>query len=424
MNKPKLIFVIIIFLFLATATLLFLRDQNTKIAFIGAPIKIGLVGPWTGSSSENGLSMKKGVSLAVDNINVTGGINGHELKLIDYDDQGSPLECVKAVKQLSIADGVSAIIGPFNSSCALAIINLVNNLETPLITPVAMSDNINLKDDFVFRNTLGITEADNKTNAFSDFSNGKYVMLDGFGAKTVGILWQKDIWGSQMQSAVIKDMTKIKRLNALVFNESFELGQTDFSELFLNYRGNFPDVIYVIALNKEAIEIVRQGRELGFKGLFYGEGGFNGDSFDEELGEVAKGCLFSTQWHPSFSTPMSDLFVKLYMDTYDDIPDMFAAISYEATYILADSLIKTEMYRGKDDYSQYLRSALAQTRNFSGVTGNIDFNSLGQSDRPVFIMQKRWSGSTIESVIIYPRKYAQSDLVINFDFEKLFKQAE
>lgn len=421
MNRSKLIFLIFILLCLIVVAMLFVHSQNAKIVFFGTPVKVGLVGPWTGSSSENGLSMKKGVALAVQNINDTGGINGHELKLVDYDDRGSPQECLKAVKQLAVADGVSAIIGPFNSSCALAIIDLVNNLEVPLITPVAMADNINLKDDFVFRNTLGVTEANNKTNAFLDFNNGKYVLLDGFGAKTIGIMWQNDVWGAQMQSTVIKDMTKINRLDALKFSEPFELGQTDFSELYQKYRDDFPDVIYVVALNKEAIEIVKQGRAFGFQGLFYGEGGFNGDSFDSKLGELAKGCLFSTQWHPSFSTPMSDLFVKLYTDTYKDIPDMFAAISYEATYMLADSLIKTEIYRGKDDYGQYLRSALAQTKNFTGVTGNIGFNSLGQSDRPVFIMQKRWSGSTIESVIIYPKKYAQSDLVINFDFEKLFK---
>ena len=420
MNKLKLFFV---FAGVASIVLIFLfifDSRESENIYIGNPVKIGLVGPWTGSSAENGLSMKKGVELAVQNINDTGGINGRELVLFEYDDQGSPEECLKAVKQLAIVHGVAAIIGPFNSSCALAIVNLANNLEVPVITPVAMVDDINLKDDYIFRNTLGLTEAANKINAFSDFKNGKYVMLDGFGAKTVGILWQNDIWGFQMQSTVIKDMEKINRLDALIFSDSFELGQTDFTSLFKEHRGNFPDIIYVVALNKEAIQIVRQGRESGFQGLFYGEGGFNGDTFDKELGELAQGCLFSTQWHPSFSTPMSDLFVKLYTDKYDAVPDMFGAISYEATYILKTSLDKTEVFYERDDYNQYLRESLANTRSYSGVTGDIGFNHLGQSDRPVFIMQKRWSGNGLESVIIYPTKYAQSDLILNFDFDKMF----
>lgn len=420
MNNLKLLLVFtsvacIVFVFL------FLFDSNkSENIYHGEPVKIGLVGPWTGSSAENGLSMKKGVELAVQNINDTGGINGRELRLIEYDDQGSPKECLKAVKQLAIIDGVVAIIGPFNSSCALEIINLANNLEVPVITPVAMVDEINLKDDYIFRNTLGLTEADNKTNAFSDFKNGKYIMLDGFGAKSLGILWQNDIWGLQMQSTVINDITKINRLDSLIFSESFELGQTDFTSIYNKYQENFPDIIYVVALNKEAIQIVKQGRESGFQGLFFGEGGFNGITFDRELGELAQGCLFSTQWHPSFSTPMSDLFVKLYTETYKDVPDMFAAISYEATYILETCLVKTEVYFKRDDYNKYLRDALARMKSYSGVTGDIGFNNLGQSDRPVFIMQKRWSGNGIESVIIYPKKYAQSNLILNFDFEKMF----
>ena len=422
MNKGKLILIIFIIISLLALAGLYQYKSSHKPEFIGQQIKIGLVGPWTGFSAENGLSMKKGVELAVMNINKTGGVNGHEIILIDYDDKGSPSECVKAVKQLAEIHNVAAIIGPFNSSCALAVIDIINNLQIPLITPVAMADAINLKDDYIFRNTLGVTQANEKTNDFVFFKNKQYIMLDGFGAKTLGVLWQNDIWGSQMQETVLSDLKKIGRTDALIFDEPFELGQSDFSKLFKKYNSNFPDVIYVVALDKEAIKIVRQGREAGFKGLFYGEGGFNVQNFDSDLGELAQGCLFSTQWHPSFSTPMSDLFIKLYTDNYNDTPDMFSAISYEATYILERSLSRTIAYQGKEDYRQYLRKELSQTKNFSGITGDISFDSVGQSDRPVFIMQKRWSGQDIESVIIYPTKYAQSNLVLNFDFEKLFKK--
>lgn len=422
MKSLKTVLIIIFFSSLL-AGLVYIYISSHKVPeFIGSPIRIGLIGPWTGTSSQNGLSMKKGAELAVDNINKTGGVNGREIVLLEFDDKGSPSESLKGVKQLAVADGVSAIIGPFNSSCAVAIIDLVNILEVPLITPVAMSDEINLENDYIFRNTLGIKEAVSKTNSFSDFSNGKYIMLDGFGCNTIGILWQNDVWGYEMQSTVIKDLKKIDRFQSLVFSEPFDLGQTDFIEIYEKYKSNLPDLIYVVALNKEAIQIVSQGRKLGFQGLYFGEGGFNIDSFDIELGELAQGCLFSTQWHPSFSTPMSDLFIKLYTEKYDDVPDMFASISYEAMYILDNAMTKSSSYYGRDDYGQYLRDTLANTRNFSGVTGNMTFNSLGQSDRPVFIMQKRWSGREIQSVIIYPKKYSQSDSILKFDFGKIFEQ--
>ena len=378
-------------------------------------IRIGLIAPLTGSNQSGGLSMKNGVELAVNKINQSGGISGTKLTLVVHDDQGIPANTAKAAKELIFIDNAEAIIGPFSSNCCLEIKTLINSCGVPLITPIAMADEINLENDYIFRNTLGTSAAQRKFNAFSDSGNGDYILLEGFGAQSIGILWQNDAWGFEMQQLVEKDLAALDRSKAIIFNHSFEFSQDSYLDLINRYENQFPDLIYVISSGKEAVKIVKDARSSGYTGLIYGEGGFNCPDFDTDLGAYADGCLFSTPWHPSFSTPMSDVFLKSYLSEYGDMPNMFSAISYEAVYILKDSLSRVISFQSKDDFRDILQQDLSRARKIDGITGPIYFDKNGQCDRPMFILQKRWDGRSIQSFIIYPKKYSQSEIKWNFD---------
>jgi branched-chain amino acid transport system substrate-binding protein len=259
--------------------------------------------------------------------------------------------------------------------------------------------------------------AQNLINAFTDQRLKQYTLLDGFGASTIGILWQNDSWGYEMQQKVISDLQNLGRSDAILFTESFELGTEDFTYFYNKYKDRFPDTIYAISSGDESINLVKNGRETGYKGLFFGEGGFNYSSFDEELGELADGCIFSTQWHPSFSTPMSDIFVNSYAQEYDDTPDMFAAISYEAVYILKNSILRLKNSIGRESFREDLQAELSIPKRIDGITGKISFDANGQCDRPMFILQKRWTGKNAQSFIIYPEKYSQGNVQWNFNLE-------
>lgn len=378
-------------------------------------IKIGLIAPLTGSNQAGGISMLHGAHLAVENINKRGGINGRKIVLTAYDDADTPSKCLAATKQLIFIDNVSAIIGPFSSRCATEIKGLVNSCGVPLISPVAMSDALNADDDYVFRNTLGVTAAQNKINYFVDESKGQYILLEGFKAKSMGIIWQDDLWGKAMYETVLADLKRLGKEDALAFAAPFSLGQSEFSQLYENEKENFPDLIYVISSGAESIPLVREGRDAGFTGIFIGEGGFNSAIFDEKLGAYADGCVFSTQWHPSFSTPMSDVFLKEYKNTYSTIPDMFAALSYESVYLLRDGLVNVTGFLSEDNFSDILRNQLSGIRAFSGFSGPIYYDQVGQADRDVFILQKRWDGNEIQAFIIYPTKYSQNSIKWNFE---------
>lgn len=265
---------------------LILTDDMDEYQWRGS-IKIGMIAPLSGSGRSGGVSMQTGTELAVKNINDNGGVNGYKIELVVIDDRGVPSLSEEAAKELIYIDGVEAIIGPFSSDCCLAIKGLINSSGTPLITPVAMSDLINREDDYVFRNTMGVTQAQIKVNSYSNMLRGEYIMLDGLGAGTLGILWQNDVWGQEMQQAIVDDLSFIKREDDLLFNESFQLGQEDYSQHFESKKDNFPDLIYVVSSGDESIALLKSAREAGYTGLFLGEGGFNYSNFDKELGSYA-----------------------------------------------------------------------------------------------------------------------------------------
>lgn len=100
------------------------------------PLKIGLIGPITGPSSDFGVPMTNGVKLAVDEINAVGGYLGRPLQLVVRDDKGDPETGRKAAQEI-LAEGVVATIGFCNTGVAQKSIDLFQNAKIPLIIPCA-----------------------------------------------------------------------------------------------------------------------------------------------------------------------------------------------------------------------------------------------------------------------------------------------
>ena len=107
---------------LATATsLLAAYAPATAFAQANAPasgpsgsLKIGVIGPFTGPSSDFGIPMLQGVQLAAEQINAGGGYMGRPLTLVIKDDQGNPDVGLKGSQELA-AEGVTATIGFCNT---------------------------------------------------------------------------------------------------------------------------------------------------------------------------------------------------------------------------------------------------------------------------------------------------------------------
>ncbi len=118
------------------------------------PVRIGVVGPFTGPSADFGVPMLNGIQLAVDEINAVGGYLGRPLELVVKDDKANPDEGRKVSQEL-VGEKVVAAIGFCNTGVAMKAIDLFQDAKMPLIVPCSSGTAVTAKypaaDSFIFR---------------------------------------------------------------------------------------------------------------------------------------------------------------------------------------------------------------------------------------------------------------------------------
>src|SRR5579864_2517870 len=99
------------------------------------PILIGYLPALTGPSSSTGIGINRGIQLAVQEINASGGIDGRPIELITRDTQSEPTKAVNGAAELSKGEKVSVVLGPVNSGESLAVVPLLARTNTPQVHP-------------------------------------------------------------------------------------------------------------------------------------------------------------------------------------------------------------------------------------------------------------------------------------------------
>ena len=111
------------------------------------PILLGFVGGLSGRVADLGISGRNGATLAVENINSTGGVNGRKVKLVVMDDKQDGEVAKQVVKEL-IDQGVAAIIGHMTSSMSMQTVPIVNEKKVIMMSPTTTTTYLSGKDDY------------------------------------------------------------------------------------------------------------------------------------------------------------------------------------------------------------------------------------------------------------------------------------
>ena len=114
-NTTKTILGIIVLALIIWGVVLFSKPQPAQ----GKPIKIGVVASMTGPGAFYGENIQKGVGLAVEEINASGGVLGRPIEVIYEDDETNPQKTVSAARKLLSIDGVIVLLGVQWVECSL-----------------------------------------------------------------------------------------------------------------------------------------------------------------------------------------------------------------------------------------------------------------------------------------------------------------
>lgn len=322
-------------------------------------ILVGEYGSLTGGIATFGISTRDGSQLAFDDINSKGGVLGQKIKLIVEDDQSKPEEAGTVVNKLIHQDHVVAMLGHVASSHSLAAAPICQAEKIPMISPSSTNPRVTQVGDYIFRVCF--------LDTFQGAVMAKFA-YDTLKVKNVAILVDvRSDYSVGLQTFFGQAFKKLG--GKLVSEQSYSQGDSDFRAQLTAIKAANPEAIYVPGYYTEVGTIVHQARELGITVPFLGSDGWDSPKLWEIGGTALNGCYFSNHYATDDPSPVVQKFVTDYQAKYKQLPDALAALAYDAARILADAMTRA----GSTD-GQKVRDAIASTKDFPGVTGNISIN--------------------------------------------------
>lgn len=322
-------------------------------------IKIGGIGPLTGSASTYGISAKEGADLFIKEINDAGGINGKKIELIFEDDQATPDGAMQAFNKLVDKDGVSAILGGVTSGATLAIAKNSTERQIPMITPTGTEPSItNEGGDFMFRGCF--------IDSFQGEILAKYT-TDNLNKKTAAVLYNA---GSDYSIGIAKAYKETLEKNGGTVVEylSYNDGDTDFKAQLTKIKGSNPDVIVLPDYYNVVGLIAKQARDISITSQFLGGDGWESEELVEIGGEAVDGALYINHYYSGDTSEIVKNFVESYKKEYNKEPDAFAALAYDSARVLVEAIKNADSTDGTA-----IKDELAKIE-LESVTGKISFN--------------------------------------------------
>jgi branched-chain amino acid transport system substrate-binding protein len=355
-----------------SAWTLFVASLWLSLSFsTNAEIKVGVVTCLSGSLSSYGVSSVQGARLAAEEINSTGGILGQPLSLIVDDNQSKSGETARIVRKFLTQDHVVAIIGDLTSSFTMEAAPLAQNAQVPLLTPTATNVAITPIGNFIFRSCF--------TDPFTGRVMARFA-LDHLNARRAAIM--TDI-KQDYSVGVAAELKQYFGTNGgqLLEDLSFSSGDTDFRAQISRLKASRPEAVFLPAYYPEAGLILREARLLGMTVPFVGGEGWDSPALIQIAGKSADGSYYANHFSPDDPDSRVQQFVANYKERYHSVPDALAALWYDGMRLMADSI-----QRAGSENAEKIRGALAQTRNFAGVTGNISLDDQRNATKPAVIV--------------------------------------
>lgn len=338
-------------------------------------IKVGEYASLTGKEASFGQSSHKGIVLAFEEINAAGGVLGRPVELLTEDDQTKPGEAATAAKKLIARDKVVALIGEVASGRSLEAAPIAQAYRVPMIAPAATNPKVTQTGSYVFRVCF--------IDPFQGTVMAKFARTD-LHATRVAIISSVSNAYSVGLAKFFRD-TFVKGGGTVAVEQKYNEGDKDFRAQLTAVKAAGVDAIFVPGYYTEAALIVRQARDLGLATPFFGGDGWVADQLLEIGGQALNGCYYSTHFSPENQAPVVRDFVHRFKARWGAAnPDAFAALGYDAAYVLADAIKRAGSTEGAK-----VRVALAATKNFPGVTGATTIDANRDASKPAAIIAIR-----------------------------------
>ena len=327
-------------------------------------IPIGVVLSVTGRlASTFGVPIGAGFELALEEIN-SSQLGGRTIKFIIEDDQSTVEGAVDAYKKLIQQDSVPVILGPATSTQTQEAFPIAQGNGVVGFSPTSAARGLSAIGDFVFRAAL-------TTDVL--IPSGIETTSAKLGYKTAATMYdESDVFSTDSDEAV-REAFAANGVEVLI-TETFQGGDTDFTEQLTRIRDANPDIIFISSLSPEKPGLLMQGRQLGIPNSVPFVMRTLTIADVQAAGGAAEGAITFVGWASTADTPGNSAFVQNYSAKYGVEPSNYAARAYAGLHILAEAIANAQ-----STDSIGIRDALANITDFDTVFGKFSFNEVGDA---------------------------------------------
>ena len=336
MKKPAALTTI----FLATSTLLLTAcaggDTKTNFATntpnsatISGTIPIGIAFAQTSNVALLGQEGIAGVKIAEKYFNDKGGVNGTPIKLVIQDTGGDEAGAINTFQTLINKDKVVGIIGPTLSQQAFGADPFADRAKVPVVAASNTAKGIPEIGDYIARVSAPIANV--APNAV------KAALKQNPNIKKVAVFYAQNDAYSKSETETFQTAVKDAKLE-IVTVQKFQTTDTDFQNQVTNAINLKPDLVIISSLVTDGGNLVRQLRELGYKGLIVGGNGLNTSNVLPICKALCDGVIIAQAYSPDHANEINKTFRQSYLDLYKKEPPQLSAQAFTALQVYVEAL--------------------------------------------------------------------------------------
>jgi branched-chain amino acid transport system substrate-binding protein len=333
-------------------------------------IKIGFLGPLHDHPEQAmGNRMLHGASLAIEQANAAGGYCGKPYRLMLHNDSAIWGAASNEVVKMVYDEKVWAMFGSISGDTTHIALRVALKAETPLVNSAAT-------DPTIPETIIPWYFTDLQDDRVQGYTLARHIYIE-LGLKRIALLRVNDRYG---RFGVLKFRDASRRLqHPVVIEQKFLPGETDFRPQLRVIADSRVDGLVLWTDIKSAALILQQMQELGMKQRVFGSHRTIGDQLIQLAGSAAEGYEALYPYDPTRTDSRWADFERAYESHFDEKPDHFAALAYDAMQILVKAICRAGLNKGR------IRDALTATEHYKGVTGDMMFDPNCKNISPMFL---------------------------------------
>lgn len=364
-------------------------------------IKIGAVLPLSKAAfAQAGEEQRRGLLMALEEINQAGGVLGKKVDMIIEDDTGEPSVGIAAAEKLLTRDKVVALIGGYSSTITYAQLNAIQRLE-PFVAWVGASSTKVEHEFGPKRWFFHYHPWDyHRQSTIRDF-----LVSISPRPKTIAIAYEDGIYGTTSRDYAVKYL-KEKGFE-VVFDERFKSGSSDFTPMLTKIKKANPEVFYWVAYAGDTTLLMKQAKEIDFNPKLFLSVAINFPQYKASLGATGDYVAGVDVWIPGMKLPETVKWMEKFNKAYPGrTPEYWAPLAYSNLMTVVEAIRRA----GSTD-KEKLIAAMEKT-DYNSPMGRMTFKKSEEGGLHQAIDEQiitQWQSGV--SYVVYPASKATGKLI-------------